>query len=44
MKEWDDHQAVFTFLYDSIELTVALESPGGKLQKINKQNSVWCTQ
>ncbi|XP_066466000.1 kinetochore scaffold 1 [Tiliqua scincoides] len=27
LKEWDDHQAVFTFLYDSIELTVALGCP-----------------
>ncbi|XP_042316107.1 kinetochore scaffold 1 [Sceloporus undulatus] len=27
MKKWNDHQAVFTFLYDSIELVVALESP-----------------
>ncbi|XP_062974532.1 kinetochore scaffold 1 [Elgaria multicarinata webbii] len=27
LKEWSDHQAVFTFLYDSIELTVGLEFP-----------------
>nr|XP_060616404.1 kinetochore scaffold 1 isoform X1 [Anolis sagrei ordinatus]XP_060616413.1 kinetochore scaffold 1 isoform X1 [Anolis sagrei ordinatus] len=27
MKEWNDHQAVFTFLYDSIELLVELECP-----------------
>ncbi|XP_063144806.1 kinetochore scaffold 1 [Candoia aspera] len=27
MKEWNDHQAVFTFLYDSIELTVGLKCP-----------------
>ncbi|XP_048340784.1 kinetochore scaffold 1 [Sphaerodactylus townsendi] len=28
MKEWSDQQAVFTFLYDSIKLTVALEHLG----------------
>ncbi|XP_007430144.1 kinetochore scaffold 1 [Python bivittatus] len=27
IKEWNDHQAVFTFLYDSIELTVGLKCP-----------------
>ncbi|KAJ7344843.1 hypothetical protein JRQ81_000793 [Phrynocephalus forsythii] len=29
LKEWNDHQAVFTFLYDSIELTVGLVCPVG---------------
>ncbi|XP_034273741.1 kinetochore scaffold 1 [Pantherophis guttatus] len=27
IKEWNDHQAVFTFLYDSIELTVGFKWP-----------------
>uniref|UniRef100_A0A8C5SIH7 Knl1 C-terminal RWD domain-containing protein n=1 Tax=Laticauda laticaudata TaxID=8630 RepID=A0A8C5SIH7_LATLA len=27
IKEWNDHQAVFTFLYDSIELTVGFKCP-----------------
>uniref|UniRef100_A0A8C6X1K2 Knl1 C-terminal RWD domain-containing protein n=1 Tax=Naja naja TaxID=35670 RepID=A0A8C6X1K2_NAJNA len=27
IKEWNDHQAVFTFLYDSIELTVGFKYP-----------------
>lgn len=30
LKEWNDHQAIFTFLYDSIELTVELGCPVGK--------------
>ncbi|XP_033030263.1 kinetochore scaffold 1 [Lacerta agilis] len=27
IKEWNDHQAVFTFLYDSLELTLSLGCP-----------------
>ncbi|XP_077782964.1 outer kinetochore KNL1 complex subunit KNL1 isoform X1 [Podarcis muralis] len=27
IKEWNDHQAVFTFLYDSVELTLSLGRP-----------------
>nr|XP_020651427.1 kinetochore scaffold 1 [Pogona vitticeps]XP_020651428.1 kinetochore scaffold 1 [Pogona vitticeps] len=29
IKEWNDNQAVFTFLYDSVELTVGLACPLG---------------
>ncbi|XP_003224824.3 kinetochore scaffold 1 isoform X1 [Anolis carolinensis] len=39
MKEWNDHQAVLTFLYDSIELIVRLECPvdgaGYKIVSVN---------
>uniref|UniRef100_A0A670Y1G8 Knl1 C-terminal RWD domain-containing protein n=1 Tax=Pseudonaja textilis TaxID=8673 RepID=A0A670Y1G8_PSETE len=35
IKEWNNHQAVFTFLYDSIELTVGFKCPLGKLNKLS---------
>uniref|UniRef100_A0A670JZX1 Knl1 C-terminal RWD domain-containing protein n=1 Tax=Podarcis muralis TaxID=64176 RepID=A0A670JZX1_PODMU len=35
IKEWNDHQAVFTFLYDSVELTLSLGRPVGELFCVN---------